>query len=172
MEAAEKHRGAGAALVVCLALPLGAAALGGAATASSVDTWYPELAKPAWTPPGWIFGPVWTVLYLMMGTASWLVWRERPRARALVDRALALYAAQLALNVLWSVVFFGLRRPGWAVAEIALLWLAILATLAGRTAGRRSGGSSARRRGRTASRRSATTAEARCRARSRACRSR
>jgi tryptophan-rich sensory protein len=129
MEAAEKHRGAGAALVVCLALPLGAAALGGAATASSVDTWYPELAKPAWTPPGWIFGPVWTVLYLMMGTASWLVWRERPRARALVDRALALYAAQLALNVLWSVVFFGLRRPGWAVAEIALLWLAILATL-------------------------------------------
>lgn len=117
------------ALVLCLLAPLVAAALGGLATASSVNSWYLEIPKPTWTPPGWLFGPVWTALYLMMGAASWLVWRERAARRPEANRALSIYAVQLMLNVLWSVLFFGLRRPGLALVEIALLWLAILATL-------------------------------------------
>jgi tryptophan-rich sensory protein len=85
------------------------------------------LLKPAWNPPAWVFGPVWTVLYLMMAVAAWLVWRRRGFAGA--PWALGLFVLQLALNTLWSAIFFGLRRPGVAAIEILLLWLAILATL-------------------------------------------
>ena len=86
--------------------------------------WYAGLAKPAWTPPPRVFGPVWSLLYLSMGVAAWLVWRER----GLQSAPLALFALQLALNALWSAVFFGARRPGLAFAEIVLLWGAVLAT--------------------------------------------
>jgi translocator protein len=89
--------------------------------------WYAGLVKPALTPPAWVFGPVWTVLYGMMGTAAWLVWRQRGFTGAVVP--LGLFLGQLALNALWSYVFFGLHRPGLAVLEIIALWLAILATL-------------------------------------------
>lgn len=86
--------------------------------------WYPALAKPPFTPPAWVFAPAWTLLYLMMGVAAYLVWREglsRPGAR----RALAVFLVQLALNGFWSIVFFGLRLPGLAFAEITLLWATI-----------------------------------------------
>jgi translocator protein len=89
--------------------------------------WYRELAKPGFTPPDWIFGPVWTVLYAMMGVAAWLVWRDHGIAGA--PMALGLFAVQLALNGLWSFIFFGLQRPGLAFLEILLLWAAVLATL-------------------------------------------
>jgi tryptophan-rich sensory protein len=89
--------------------------------------WYRALDKPPWTPPGWVFGPAWTALYLSMGVAAWLVWRERLGPRALVP--LALFGAQLVLNGLWSWLFFGLRRPGLALADIGALWLAIAATV-------------------------------------------
>lgn len=97
-----------------------AAALGSAATASSVRTWYAELNKPSWNPPRWIFGPVWTTLYLMMAVAAWRVWRhhENPGVRS----ALGWFFAQLALNALWSFLFFGLRRPDLAFAEILALF--------------------------------------------------
>ena len=114
-------------LAVSLALSLGAGLVGGLATASSVKSWYPSLAKPAWTPPDWLFGPVWTLLYLMMGLAAWLVWRQAEAGRA--RRPLLLYALQLLLNTCWSLLFFGLRSPGLALLEILLLWLAIAATL-------------------------------------------
>jgi translocator protein len=89
--------------------------------------WYAQLAKPAWNPPNWIFGPVWTALYAMMAVAAWLVWREDGfRARA---RPLGLFLLQLALNAAWSPLFFGLKSPAVAFGVIVLLWLAILATL-------------------------------------------
>jgi benzodiazapine receptor len=103
-----------------------AAGLGSLFTMASVGGWYTTLAKPAWSPPDWIFGPVWTVLYATMAVAGWLVWRRGGLASV---PALRWFAVQLVLNVGWSVVFFGLRMPGLAVIEIVVLWLAIVATL-------------------------------------------
>lgn len=104
-----------------------AAGIGGAATAEHVRSWYPSLAKPSWTPPSWVFGPAWTLLYALMSVAAWRIWllRERPGAK----RALALHFVQLALNALWSVLFFGLKQPGWALIEIAVLWLLLVTLL-------------------------------------------
>ncbi len=94
--------------------------------------WYVELAKPAWTPPGRLFGPVWTLLYLTMAVAAWLVWRQRSglvgRERDAADAALTAYAIQLLLNAAWSWLFFGRHLIGLALVDIGLLWLAILAT--------------------------------------------
>ncbi len=89
--------------------------------------WYASLHKPAWNPPGWIFGPAWTTLYAMMAVAAWLVWQRGGFAAQ--RRPLGLFLAQLALNALWTPLFFGLRQPGMAFAEILVLWLAIGATL-------------------------------------------
>lgn len=114
---------------VSLALPLAVGTASGLATAASVTDWYPSLAKPPFNPPAWVFGPVWTALYAMMGVALYLVWRQgwqRPDVRA----AMLLFAVQLVLNGLWSVLFFGLRSPALAFAEILALWAAIAATAA------------------------------------------
>ncbi len=90
--------------------------------------WYASLKKPSWNPPGWIFGPVWTALYTMMGVAAWLVWR---RGGFAAQRwPLGLFLAQLALNAAWTPLFFGLHWLGAAFAEILLLWLAIASTIA------------------------------------------
>lgn len=113
-----------AAQVLCFS----AAGIGGAFTATSVRTWYPEIAKPAWTPPSWVFGPVWTALYAMMAAALWLVWRSGKWSETW--RALALFGAQLVLNALWSIIFFGARNPGLAFGEILLLWCVLVATIA------------------------------------------
>jgi benzodiazapine receptor len=110
-----------------LLITFAAAALGSFATTTSVGIWYHQISRPTWTPPDWIFGPVWIVLYLMMATSAWLVWRSA--AFNTVRLPLGLFLVQLALNAFWSVLFFGLKRPDLAAAEIVLLWLAILATL-------------------------------------------
>ena len=104
-----------------------AASIGGVTAAASVRTWYPTLRKPPWNPPARVFGPVWSVLYLMMAVAAWLVWRTGDGTD--VGVALGVFVVQLTLNVLWSVLFFGLRRPGGALFDIGLLWIAILATV-------------------------------------------
>ena len=114
-------------LAAWLLLTFAAAALGNIATGTSVGDWYHQIARPDWTPPDWIFGPVWTALYLMMAIAAWLVWR--PAGFAAARWPLVLFLVQLALNTLWSVLFFGLQRPDLAAVEIVLLWVAILATL-------------------------------------------
>jgi len=112
-----------------VALCLAVAAVGGAVTATSVGSWYPTLAKPAFNPPDWLFAPVWTTLYLMIAFAGWRVWRLRgwtgPRG---LDPALLAWALQLALNLCWSFVFFGARMIGAALVEIAVLFVAIVAT--------------------------------------------
>ena len=115
-----------AALVVAVGLCLAVGALGGWVTATSVKTWYPLLNKPGFNPPDWVFGPVWTALYVLMGLAAWRVWCAGAKSRT----ALWLFVLQLALNLAWSVVFFGLHRIGTAVAVIVLLEAAILATIA------------------------------------------
>lgn len=104
----------------------GAAAIGSLFTVREIPTWYAGLAKPAWGPPNWLFGPVWTALYGMMAAAGWLAWRRAGPAGA--ERALALFGVQLVLNAAWSGLFFGRHRPDWAFAEIVALWVAILAT--------------------------------------------
>ncbi len=90
--------------------------------------WYASLKKPSWNPPGCIFGPVWTALYTMMAVAAWLVWRQGGWPKQ--HKPLLIFVAQLALNALWTPLFFGLHRPGVAFAEIILLWLAIAWTIA------------------------------------------
>ncbi len=116
--------GLGASIAACFL----AAGIGSAFTAASVKSWYPTLQKPPGTPPSWVFGPVWTTLYLLMAAAAWLVWKQRSAAD--VTWALALFFTQLGLNATWSVVFFGLRRPGVALLEILVLLAAIIATTA------------------------------------------
>ena len=96
-------------------------------TDTSPGQWYASLHKPSWNPPNWVFSPVWTVLYLMMGIALWLVWRERGLSGA--PLAYAVFALQLALNSAWSWLFFTLHSPAAALADIALLWAAIVGTL-------------------------------------------
>jgi len=109
-------------LIVFLAICLGAGGLSSFFTASSVRDWYPQLRKPPGTPPSWVFGPVWTALYVLMAISAWLVWREYHWGAA---PAVLIFFAQLALNVAWSGIFFGSRMPGVALAEIVVLWLAI-----------------------------------------------
>jgi benzodiazapine receptor len=104
-----------------------AAAVGGSATSRSVSGWYEKLAKPGFNPPDWLFGPAWTVLYLLMALAAFLVWNRGFSAPG-VRLALALFLVQLVLNALWSVFFFGMRSPRLGLADIIPLWLAILAT--------------------------------------------
>ena len=114
-------------LMVAVVVPLAVGGLSGYATARGVETWYPTLAKPPFNPPAWVFGPVWTLLYIMMGIAAFLVWRQGIGTPG-VKLALVVFALQLALNGLWSIVFFGMQSPGWAFVEIILLWLAVLAS--------------------------------------------
>lgn len=116
------------ALLCFLLATFGAAAIGSYATFPSVRDWYPTLAKPSWTPPGWVFGPVWTTLYVAMSVAGWRAWRASAD-RAATQTILWLYGAQLGFNALWSVCFFGLRLPGLALIDIALLWLLLVVAL-------------------------------------------
>jgi len=111
-------------LVAFLAIAYAIAALGSIATAANVDGWYADAEKVFWTPPGWLFGPVWTVLYALMSIAAWLVWLER--ARTDVRRPLTLYVIQLVLNALWTPVFFGL----YPVLGAPALWIAALIIVA------------------------------------------
>lgn len=114
--------GLAVSIVICFA----AAGIGSLLTTPSIEGWYAALQKPSWTPPGWVFGPVWTVLYLSMAIAAWLIWSRAGFSGATI--ALTLFAVQLVLNVCWSAIFFWAHRPGLAFAEIVLLWLLILAT--------------------------------------------
>jgi translocator protein len=117
-----------ALLVASLALVFAVAAAGGIATSRGLGDWYDGLDRAPWNPPSWVFGPAWTILYVLMAVAAWLVAREGlgdPGVRT----ALVLYGVQLALNLGWSLVFFGLRRPGFGLIVILVLLVAIAATV-------------------------------------------
>jgi len=111
-------------VVTCVAIGY----LSGTVTQESIMTWYPTLIKPSFNPPNWIFGPVWSMLYIMMGVAAGLVWDRMEYEKETVKNALIIFAIQLTLNALWSYLFFGLRNPMVAGIEIILLWLMIFET--------------------------------------------
>jgi translocator protein len=120
----------GIAVAAAIALATIAAPLAGSlATASAVREWYPTLNKPSWNPPAWLFGPVWTVLYIMMGVAAWVACVAASRRGVPRNTILTCYFVQLALNAAWSLIFFGAKAPGWALIEIVMLWGAIVATI-------------------------------------------
>ena len=111
-------------LALCLIVCLGIGSLGGIATASSVNTWYQTLNKPFFNPPNWLFAPVWTVLYLTIGFSLYLALESKAEKKALIY-----FSIQLALNFLWSILFFGLKSPSLALAGILALWLFIFLTI-------------------------------------------
>jgi len=113
-----------AVVVTCLAVGY----FSGIVTRSAVTTWFPTLVKPSFNPPSWVFAPVWSMLYVMMGVAAGLVWDRIEAEREVVKKALIFFAIQLALNALWSYLFFGLQNPMLAGLEIILLWLMIFET--------------------------------------------
>ncbi len=100
----------------------------GMVTRSAITTWYPTLVKPSFNPPNWIFAPVWTMLYIMMGVAAGLVWDRIGQQKEVVKNALVFFAVQLVLNALWSFLFFGLKNPMLSGLEIVILWLMIFET--------------------------------------------
>ena len=114
-------------LFASLALCFGAEGLGGLFTARSVGTWYLTLQKPEFTPPGWLFGPVWTLLYFLMGISFYLVWNARENKNK--KNAIVLFFIQLILNVSWSLVFFGMQSILGGLIVITALWLAIVSTM-------------------------------------------
>lgn len=103
--------------------------LSGFATQSSVKTWFLTIEKPFFNPPSWLFGPVWTLLYIMMGVAFGLVWSSDFKDKKAVKTAMIIFGIQLGLNALWSILFFGLCNPLLAFIEILLLWLFIFETI-------------------------------------------
>lgn len=112
------------AIIVCLAVGYSSSTV----TKEGVETWYPTIIKPAFNPPNWIFMPVWTLLFVLMGIAAGLVWDRIKDQNAEVKKALGFFLIQLALNAIWSYLFFGLKNPMLALIEIALLWLMIYET--------------------------------------------
>lgn len=114
------------ALLIFLGLVAAVSGLGSLLTMSGMNGWYESLEQPDWNPPDWVFGPVWSVLYLGIGVSAWLVWRRRGWGGARL--ALGLWGVQLALNLLWTAIFFGLQEPGLASLEIVILWVAIVST--------------------------------------------
>jgi benzodiazapine receptor len=116
------------ALLIFLVICLSTGFLGGLLTRPAIlSGWYDSLTKPFFTPPAWVFGPVWTLLYLLIAVAAWLVWAGRVRHPVRIP--LMIFFAQLVLNILWSALFFGAQRPGWAMVEIIFLWIFILGTV-------------------------------------------
>lgn len=113
-------------LIASIAICLSAGAIGSVFTAGSIDTWYRGLNKPAFTPPDWLFAPAWTTLYILMGVSLYLVWSGGFRKN---QSAIGIFFLQLILNAIWSIIFFGLKNPELALAEIIVLWLVIIWTI-------------------------------------------
>jgi len=114
-------------LTVFIIFSFSAAALGSFFTNRTLKTWYQTIKKPSWNPPSKVFAPVWTILYIMMAVAGWMVWERLPHKT--FSWPMILFFIQLVLNALWSGIFFALRSPGWALLEIILLWAFIVLTM-------------------------------------------
>jgi benzodiazapine receptor len=127
MERTKRHFLDGLGLLVAVLACYGAAAIGGLLTAGAVRDWYPTLTRPTWTPPSWLFGPVWTFLYGAMAVSVWLIWRRRGRES--VALPVAAFGVQLVFNSVWTPLFFGLHRVDLALVDIVLLWLALVVVM-------------------------------------------
>jgi len=114
-------------LIISILASFAAGGVGSLFTVKSIPTWYAQLKKPRYTPPNWAFGPVWTILYVLMGISVFLVWQRISTNSAVL--AFILFWIQLALNAFWSIIFFGMKSKGGGVVTIILLWLLILATI-------------------------------------------
>ena len=110
-------------LILSLALVFVAGFIGSFFTSSAISTWYAAINKPSFNPPNWLFGPVWTMLYVFMAVSFFLIWQSQSRRK---KSALTIFIIHLILNASWSIVFFGLQSPFWALINIAILWLMIL----------------------------------------------
>ena len=111
-----------------MALPQIAGITGALFTQTGEGSWYRSIAKPEWNPPGWVFGPVWTTLYILMGVAFYLIWKsDTPSTQK--RPAMLLWLTQLVFNFFWTIIFFNLHQIGWALAEIIVLWMLILGTI-------------------------------------------
>lgn len=108
-------------LLLSIGLCLGVGIVGSFFTISAIPTWYAGLNKPVFSPPNWVFGPVWTILYILMGISLYLVWQKK--------KIPPVFWVQLILNALWSTIFFGLKNPGLALVDIIALWIAIILTI-------------------------------------------
>lgn len=113
-------------LITCVIVSEAAGVIGSFFTVSAIPTWYATLQKPPLNPPGWLFGPVWVTLYLLMGISLWLIWKSNAKEK---KKALWLFFAQLILNAIWSPVFFGVQSIGGSLAIIVLLWVVIVLTI-------------------------------------------
>ncbi len=111
-------------LMASLTLPLGIGAIAGLFTADAIPDWYATLNRPSFNPPNWLFGPVWTALYLIMGFSLFLIWKQNPNKER--NRAMLVFLIQLALNFCWSFIFFYFHLIGFALIEIVLLWTSIV----------------------------------------------
>jgi translocator protein len=115
-------------IIYCVAICLAVGYLSSNVTQSSITTWYPIIKKPVFNPPNWVFAPVWTLLFIMMGIAAGLIWNKLETNKDLVKKGLFFFTIQLLLNALWSYLFFGLNNILLALIEIILLWLIIYET--------------------------------------------
>lgn len=117
-----------AKLILCIVATVGLGSAGGIFTAAEIQHWYLQLNKPSWNPPNWLFAPVWSTLYLLMGIAVYQVWRT-PTVTDTKQWALIIFIVQFALNSLWSFIFFKQHQMGWAFVEIVVMWIAIFCTI-------------------------------------------
>jgi tryptophan-rich sensory protein len=115
-------------LILSIVVVFIAGSIGNYFTITEITTWYTALAKPTWTPPNWVFGPVWTTLFILMGIALYLVWSKGLKRKD-VKIAIGIFAVQLILNTSWSIIFFGLHSPLGGLITIIILWIAILANI-------------------------------------------
>lgn len=114
-------------LLYCFTITLGVGAIAGFATASSIGGWYASLSKPSFNPPNWLFGPVWTILYILMGFALFLIWKQSASPYRL--NSLWHFSLQLFLNFIWSFLFFCFHKIGLALLDISVLWIVIIFTI-------------------------------------------
>lgn len=115
--------------IISIFVQVSIGAISGFFTSSNVNTWFVTVTKPDFNPPSWVFAPVWTALYIMIGVALFLVWKNETTSKALKQKAITLFIIQMVLNFLWSFIFFQEHEIGWALVDIVALWIFILATI-------------------------------------------
>lgn len=115
-------------LIICILVCLAVGGISGYFTSTEIPTWYSTINKPSFNPPNWIFGPVWTTLYILMGISFWLIWKSDVSTEV-KNKAMLFFAIQLVLNFFWSIIFFSFHQTGFAFIEIIVMWIFILLSI-------------------------------------------